>query len=89
MFSVSISMEQRVLIKYLREEGHGSTQIHSKLAEYYEDEAFSHPDVSDWMQQFRMGRESVEDSRRSGRPPDFQTHFRIDGALEASPNASV
>jgi hypothetical protein len=35
------------------------------------------------------GRESIEDWRRSGRPSDFQAHFRIDGALEASPNASV
>jgi hypothetical protein len=33
-----------------------------------------------------MGRESVEDSKRIGRPPDFQTHFRIEEALEALPN---
>jgi hypothetical protein len=32
-------MEHRVVIKYLREEGHGSTQIHSKLVEYYGDKA--------------------------------------------------
>jgi hypothetical protein len=36
-----------------------------------------------------MGRENAEDSRLSGRPSGFQTHFRIKGALEASPNASV
>jgi hypothetical protein len=36
-----------------------------------------------------MGRDSVEDSRRSGTPPYFQTHFRFEGALEASPNGSV
>jgi hypothetical protein len=41
------------------------------------------------VRQFRIGRESVEDSRRNGKPPDFQTRFRIEGALEASPNASV
>jgi hypothetical protein len=82
-------MEPRVVIKYLREEGHGSTQVHSKLVEDYGDKALSYPDVSDSMQQFHMGQESVEDSRRSGRPPDFQTHFRIEGALEASPNVSV
>jgi hypothetical protein len=81
-------MEQRVLIKSLREEGHGSTQIQSKLVKHY-GAGLSYPDVSDWVQQFRMGRERVENSRRGGRLPDFQTHFRIEGALEASPNASV
>jgi hypothetical protein len=50
-------MEQgeRFLIKYLREERHGPTQIHSKLVEYYEDKALSYPDVSYWVWQFRMG----------------------------------
>jgi hypothetical protein len=41
--SFSIAMEQRVLIKYLREDGHGSTQIHSKLIEQYGDKALSYP----------------------------------------------
>jgi hypothetical protein len=36
-----------------------------------------------------MERESVEDWKHSGRSPDFQTRFRIEGTLEASPNASV
>jgi hypothetical protein len=39
--------------------------------------------------QFRVGRESVEDSRRGGRAPNFEIHFRIEGAIEASPNTSV
>jgi hypothetical protein len=82
-------MEQRILMKYLREEPHGSTQIHYKLVEHYEDKALSYPGVSNWVRQCPMTRESVEDSRRNERPPDFQTHFRIEGALEASPNASV
>jgi hypothetical protein len=36
-----------------------------------------------------MGREGVEDWGRSERPSDFQTHFRIQGPFEESPNASV
>jgi hypothetical protein len=82
-------MKQRVFIKYLREEGHASTQIHSKSVEHYGDKALSYPDVSDWMRLFRMGREGIEDSRRSGSSPDLQTRLRIEGVLEASPNASV
>jgi hypothetical protein len=84
-----MSMEQRVLIRSLREKSHESTQIHSQVVENYKDKALSYPDVSYWVQQFHKGRESVSDPRRSGKPPDFQTHFRIEGALEASPNASV
>jgi hypothetical protein len=38
-----MSREQRVLIKYLREEGHGSTQKDSKLVEQYGDKALSSP----------------------------------------------
>jgi hypothetical protein len=82
-------MEQRIVIKCRWEERHGSTQIHSKSVEHDEDKTLSYPDVIYWMRQFRMGRERTEDSRGSVRPPDFQTHFRIEGALEASPNASV
>jgi hypothetical protein len=64
-------------------------QIHDKLVEHPGNKALSYLDVSHWVRQFLMRRESIEDSRRSGRPPDFQTHFRIEGALEASPNASI
>jgi hypothetical protein len=80
-------MKERVLIKYLREKGDGSTQIHSKLVEHYGDNALSSPDVSYWIRKFRMRRESVEESKGSGTSLDFQTHFRIEGALESSPNA--
>jgi hypothetical protein len=82
-------MEQRVLIKSLREEGHELTQIHSKLVEHYGDKALSYPYVSYWVLQFCEEQESIEDSRRSGRPSDFQTRFRIEGALEGSPNPPV
>jgi hypothetical protein len=51
-----------------------------------EDKALPYPDVSYWVRQFRMGRESVEYWRRSGSSPDFQIHLRIDETLETWPN---
>jgi hypothetical protein len=39
-----------------------------------------------WGEKTLKIREAVEDRRRS---PDFQIHFRIEGAFEASPNYSV
>jgi hypothetical protein len=59
------------------------------LVEHYGDKALSYLDVSDWVRQFHMRREGVEDWRRSRRLLDFQTHFRIERALGASPNASI
>jgi hypothetical protein len=44
--TMSISVEQRVLIKSLRSEGHGSTQIYFKLIEHDGDKELSYPDVS-------------------------------------------
>jgi hypothetical protein len=82
-------MEQRVLIKYLREAGHGSTQIHFELVEHYGDKAFSCSDFSYSLLEFFIERESVENSKCSKRLSDFQTHFRIEGVLEVSFNASV
>jgi hypothetical protein len=82
-------MEQKPLIKYLQEGSHQSTQIHSKFVEHYRDMALSYPDVSHWVRKFRREQESVEDLKRSGRPPDSQTHFRIEGFLKASPKPSV
>jgi hypothetical protein len=82
-------MEQRVLITYLQEDGHGSRPIHSQFVEHYEDKALSYPDVGHWVWHFRIGSESFEDCKRSERPPDFQAYFRIEGAREASLNASV
>jgi hypothetical protein len=79
----------RVLIKYLQEEDQGSSQIHSKSVKQNGDKTLSLPDVSYWARQLRIGREIVENSRRSGRPTDFQTHFRIEGALEAPLSASA
>jgi hypothetical protein len=88
-FSMSMEQSERILIKYFREASHGSAQIHSKLAEHFRDKTLSDPHVSYWTRQFRIGLENVDDLRCSGRPTDFQTHFRIERAHKALLNASV
>jgi hypothetical protein len=55
-----IFLEQRALLKYVREEGQRSTQIHSKLAQQYEDKALSYSDVSYWVRQFGMGEKALK-----------------------------
>jgi hypothetical protein len=49
-----------VLIKSLQDEGHESTQIHSKLIEHYRDKTLSDPDISYWVWQFRMGEKTLK-----------------------------
>jgi len=82
-------MEQRLYIKILREEHHKAKEIAEKLVQHFGTEALSYSEVCYWMREFARGREQVEDARRSGRPPDFICHSRIQAALEEMPNASV
>jgi hypothetical protein len=70
-------MEQRLLINFTRLEGLTSKEIHSKLLLLYGTEGLSYSKVGYWRRQFSMGREYVEDARRTGRPPDFNWHRRI------------
>jgi hypothetical protein len=73
-------MEQRVLIKIAFEDGLEALDTHRKLVEHYGREALSYPNVTDWRREFLAGRQSVEDSPRAGRPPDFGIRLRIESA---------
>jgi hypothetical protein len=72
-----------------RLEGLTSMKSHSKLLLLYGTEVLSYLEVGYWRRQFSMGREYVEDSRKTGRPPDFNCHRRIRQALEERPIAVV
>jgi hypothetical protein len=76
-------MEQRILIKSLREEGHGSTQIHSKLVEHFGDKVLSDPDVSYWVRSFEWGEKALTIPDAAEARQISNPHLRIDGALEA------
>ena len=82
-------MEQRVFIKIAFEDGLAALETHRKLVEHYGGEALSYPSVTYWRREFRMGRQDVEDSPKTGRPPDFGIRLRIESALAAFPNGSV
>jgi hypothetical protein len=79
-------MEQRVPIKYLREDCHRSAQIYFQLVEDNGDKAASCPDVSycdmfAWCDKALKVRLAAQDRQTS--------NYRIEGALEASPNVCV
>jgi hypothetical protein len=82
-------MEQRLFVKISRRDGLQCRQLHLKLPELYGDDALFNSEVCDGSQQFVMGREYVEDGRRTGRLPDFRVHIRIQSAIEVMPLVSV
>jgi hypothetical protein len=82
-------MEQRLFIKSRRQNGLRCMQIHFKLLKLYAGNALSYSEVCYWSRQFLMGREYVEDARRTSQPLDLGFRLRIQSALEKLPLASV
>jgi hypothetical protein len=70
-------MEECFFIKINRRDGLQCRQIQIKLLKLYGDDVLSYSKVCHWSRQFLMGREYVEDARRTGRPPDFSVQLRI------------
>jgi histone-lysine N-methyltransferase SETMAR len=61
-------IEHRAVIKFLVKEGITPKIIHDRLQAVYEDRAPSYYIVKFWANQFKWGRQSLEDDPRSGRP---------------------
>lgn len=60
--------EQRINIKFLVKLRKTATEAYDMLLEAYGDTCMSRARVFEWHRRFSMGRESVEDDDRSGRP---------------------
>jgi hypothetical protein len=82
-------MEQRLFLKISRRDDLQCRKIHLKLLELDDDDALSYSEVCCWSWQFLMGREYIENKRRTDRPSDFTVQLRIQTALEEVPFASV
>jgi hypothetical protein len=76
-------------MKISRRDGLQCRQIYLKLVELCGNDALSYSEVCYWSQQFFIGRESVEDAKRTHRPSDFSIQLRIQSAHEEMPHASV
>jgi hypothetical protein len=82
-------MEQRLFNKITRPDGLQCKQIPLKLLELYDDYALSYSQMCYQSRHSLMGREYVEDARRTGRRSDFGIQLRIQSGLEELPHASV
>ncbi|XP_031622603.1 protein GVQW3-like [Contarinia nasturtii] len=61
-------IEYRAVIKFLTKESVAPKDINDRLRAVYGERAPSYATVKLWAKQFKLGRESLEDDPRSGRP---------------------
>ncbi|KAL4149906.1 hypothetical protein QTP88_003757 [Uroleucon formosanum] len=70
---LSCTKEVRAVIRFLNFQNVFPTEIHRKITEVYGPNVMSRKSVSVWCSKFNLGRESVEDEARSGRPISTST----------------
>ena len=64
-------------IKYFCKKGKPPKEIHEVFMETLEKESPFHSTVKKWVAEFQMGRESVDDDRRSGHPKDATDYENV------------
>jgi len=65
---VHVSMEQRIIIKFLTKEGCKPSDICSRLKRQHAEKTLSNVSVYKWSSAFKKGRETVEDEPHERRP---------------------
>ncbi|UYV69219.1 hypothetical protein LAZ67_6002863 [Cordylochernes scorpioides] len=68
MLKMDCSIEQRYKIKFCFRLGKTASETLAMITEAYKEDALSRAQVFRWFNEFKNGRESVEDMERSGRP---------------------
>ncbi|KAL0828929.1 hypothetical protein ABMA28_003828 [Loxostege sticticalis] len=70
-------IEYRAVIKFLTKEGNTPAEVKQRLDVVYGDSSPSYSTVKEWAEQFRLGRESIDDEPRPGRPSEAITDENI------------
>jgi hypothetical protein len=65
---VHVSVEQRIIIKFLTKEGCKPSEICSRLKRQYGEKTLSNVSVYKWSRAFKKGRETVENEPHERRP---------------------
>lgn len=74
---VSTTVAQRVIIRFLANEGIKQTEILTRLQEQFGDSILSRTQVFDWAKKFRSGRNAVESESHKRRPRSSVTDENI------------
>ena len=70
--------EYRAVIKFLTLEGQSPKNIHERMERVYGDMCPPYTTVKNWAQDIRLGRRSIQDEPRSGRPSTATTEENIE-----------
>jgi transposase len=65
---VHVSVEQRIVIKFLTKEGCKPSEICSRLKRQYGEKTLSNVSIYKWSSAFKKGRETVENKPHERRP---------------------
>lgn len=70
-------IEQRAVIKFLTKEGNTPSEIRQRMLRVFGSSCSSEFVIKFWSRQFKLGRESLEDDPRSGRPVSAVTDENV------------
>ena len=70
-------IEYHAVINFLSKKGLAPAAIKQRLDDVYGEASPSYSTVKEWAKQFRLGRDSVEDEPREGRPVEVVTEENI------------
>jgi hypothetical protein len=80
---------QRVIIKFIVNDGLDAHQIAPKLAAQFGEDAYALRTVQFWIDEVRRAREDLHDAPRSGRPWEDDLAARIQSLLDENPFESA
>jgi hypothetical protein len=81
--------EQRLIIKFLFNEGDNAHQIAERLIVQFHEDAYALRTVPFWITELRRGREDLHDEPRTGRPLAENFPTKIQELLEENPFESA
>jgi transposase len=73
LYSKMLKTEYRAVIKFLTKTSKSLAEIKQRLDAVYGESSPSYSTVKQWAKQFHLGRESIEDDPRQGRPAEALT----------------
>jgi AraC-like DNA-binding protein len=86
---MNAKVEQRVIIKFLSNEGADATEIHHRLFRAFQEDAYTLSSVYQWIRALKTGRTIVSDMHQAGRSQLDHIHSKILSLFPESESQSV
>jgi hypothetical protein len=80
---MTVRVDQRIFIKFCFKFGHSSAETIPLIKKVIGNDSMSKAQIKLWYSRFKVGRESVESDRRSGRPSTSRTPENVESVRAA------